>query len=85
MINGLCIYKYEDFKFKEVDMKPYKLHSLVRRKGSKTILMIIDRRLYRVRSIVMPTSYIKYTLIEPHKPDYQTTAKHDELVPLVSS
>ena len=61
-------------------MTPYKLHSLVRRKGSKTILMIIDRRLYRYN--LKTKLYIQYTLIEPHKPDYQTTSSHEGIEPL---
>ena len=64
-------------------MTPYKLHSLVRRKGSKTILMIINRRLYRYnKSGLLKESYVQYTLIEPHKPDYQTTSSHEGIEPL---
>ena len=68
---------------KEVSMTPYKLHSLVRRKGSKTILMIINRRLYRYNK--SKESYVQYTLIQPHNPDYQTTSGHEGIEPLVSS
>ena len=64
-------------------MTPYKLHSLVRRKGSKTILMIINRRMYRYNLKTKP--YVQYTLIEPHKPDYQTTSSHEGIQPLESS
>ena len=61
-------------------MTPYKVHSLVRRKGSKTILMIISRRLYQHN--LKTKLYIQYTLIEPHNPDYQTTSGHEGIEPL---
>jgi len=64
-------------------MTPYKIHSLVRRKGSKTILMIIDRRLYRYNNC--KKLYVKYTLIEPHNPDYHTTSGHEGIEPLEAS
>ena len=64
-------------------MTPYKLHSLVRRKGTKTILMIIERRVYQYN--LKTKLHIMYTLIEPHNPDYQTTSGHEGIEPLVSS
>jgi hypothetical protein len=63
-------------------MTPYKLHSLVKRKGEKIILMITDRRMIRDHR---KGYYIQYTLIEPHSPQYHSYANHDGLVPLVSS
>ena len=61
---------------KEMDMTPYKINSLVKRKGTKTILMIINRRLYRDHNTGF---YVRYTIIEPHKPDYHSYANHDGL------
>jgi hypothetical protein len=60
-------------------MTPYKIHSLVRRKGNKTILMITDRRVIRDRN---RSFYVQYTVIEPHDPQYHSYANHDGLVPL---
>jgi hypothetical protein len=63
-------------------MKPYKLHSLVKRKGLNTIFMITDRRMIRDHR---KGYYIQYTLIEPHDPQYHSYANHDGLELLVSS
>ena len=63
-------------------MTPYKLHSLVRQ-GSKTIFMIIDRRLYRYN--LKTKLYVQYTLIEPHKPDYRLRHLCEGIQPLESS
>lgn len=63
-------------------MTPYKMHSLVKRKGENTILVIIDRRLYRYNNGRL---FIEYTLIEPHDAKYHSYANHDGLVPLVLS
>lgn len=63
-------------------MKPYKINSLVMRKTDKAILMIIDRRFYRYNNGPL---YIQYTLIQPHRPDHQTTAGHEGIVPLEAS
>jgi len=63
-------------------MTPYKINSLVKRRDDKTILMIVDRRIVRDHN---KGHYIKYTVIEPHRPHLQRYANHDGLIKLEAS
>ena len=63
-------------------MLPYRIHSLVRRKGDNTIFMITNRRIMKDH---YKGYYIKYVIVEPHDSYYHKYADHCELVPLEAS
>ena len=66
----------------EANMTPYKMHSLVRRKGDRTIFMVTNRRIMKDHN---KGYYIKYVIVEPHDPFYHKYADHCELIPLGAS